>query len=183
MGKLVLVTGGSRSGKSRYAIELARGIGGRGAFLAPCEIKDDEMRERVALHQKFRPKEWQTIEEPLEVEEKLWEMKGKCDVLVLDCLTIYISNHLMAGVSQREIEEMVKGLIETAKSLDYTVIVVTNEVGSGIVPENPLVRRFRDLTGFANQAVALEADEVYFTVSGIPLRIKGREDEQAERNP
>jgi len=172
MRKLILVTGGARSGKSRYAIELAKGIGGRGAFLATCEIKDDEMRERVAIHKKARPKEWQTIEEPLDVEEKLAAMKGKCDVLILDCLTLYISNLLMAGSSHKEIEEKIKGLIETAKSMDYTVIVVTNEVGSGIVPPDPMARRFRDLTGLANQAVALEANEVYLVVSGIPIKIK-----------
>lgn len=176
MGKLVLVTGGARSGKSRYAIELARGIGGKGAFLATCEIKDDEMRERVALHQKARPKDWQTIEEPLDVEEKLVAMRGKCDLIILDCLTLYISNLLMAGSSQKEIEKKIKGLIETAKSSDYTVIVVANEVGSGIVPPDPMARRFRDLAGLANQAVALEADEVYLTVSGIPIKIKGRKD-------
>ncbi len=163
---LVLIGGGSRSGKSRYALELAKRVGSRLAFIATAQLFDGEMRSRVERHQQDRGEQFTTIEEPLELAKSIREASGY-DAIVVDCLTLWVSN-LMLG--DREIPT--EDLIAAIRGSQATVILVTNEVGCGIVPDNELARRFRDLAGWLNQAVAEAADEVYWMVFGVPLKVK-----------
>jgi adenosylcobinamide kinase/adenosylcobinamide-phosphate guanylyltransferase len=164
---VILVGGGARSGKSRYALELARKHSGRRGFLATAQAFDDEMRERIAQHRRERGPEFATFEEPLEVADQILRCRSVVDVLVVDCLTLWVSNLLLENR-----EPNPGALLDAAKHLGFTCILVTNEVGSGIVPENALARRFRDLAGSLNQQVAASADEVYLMAFGVPLRVK-----------
>jgi adenosylcobinamide kinase/adenosylcobinamide-phosphate guanylyltransferase len=163
---MILVGGGSRSGKSRYALELAKQRGSRPAFLATAQAFDDEMTERIRKHREERADEFVTLEEPFELASAL-RAQRECDVIVVDCLTLWVSNLML---SDREIPA--DELIAAARESPATVIFVSNEVGCGIVPENALARRFRDLAGTLNQRVAAAADEVYWMAFGIPLKVK-----------
>ncbi len=163
---IILVGGGSRSGKSRYALELATQRGVRPAFLATAQAFDDEMTERIRKHRDERGGAFTTWEEPFEIAERL-RARHECDVIVVDCLTLWVSNLMLAD---REIPGA--ELIAAARAVSATVIFVSNEVGCGIVPENALARRFRDLAGALNQQVAAAADEVYWMAFGIPLKVK-----------
>lgn len=164
---VILVGGGARSGKSRYALERARQIPGSRAFLATAEEFDDEYGARIQRHRSERGDEFVTIEEPIEIASVIGE--SRFDVLVVDCLTLWISNVMLA---QRDYDAEVEGLATAARGAVGTVIFVTNEVGSGIVPENALAREFRDRAGFLNQRIAAIAQEVYLMAFGQPLRIK-----------
>lgn len=157
---VVLVGGGSRSGKSRWALDRARKRGGRRVFIATAEALDEEMAGRIAKHRAERGEEFQTIEEPLELARAIRSIQG--DAIVVDCLTLWLSN--VAG----DVEDT----IAAAKEQTAEVIFVTNEVGCGIVPDNVLAREFRDRAGFVNQRFAEAADEVYFMVFGQALRVK-----------
>jgi adenosylcobinamide kinase/adenosylcobinamide-phosphate guanylyltransferase len=157
---VVLVGGGSRSGKSRWALDRARKRGGRLVFIATAESLDEEMAGRIAKHRADRGEEFQTIEEPLELARAIRSVQG--DAIVVDCLTLWLSN--VAG----DVEDT----ISAAKEHAGEVIFVTNEVGCGIVPDNALAREFRDRAGFVNQRFAEAADEVYWMVFGQPLRVK-----------
>lgn len=173
MKKTILVTGGCRSGKSKHALKLANSLPGKKFFLATAQALDEEMDQRIQKHQRERGKEWVTIEEPLNLSgvlEKLGE--DSQTVLILDCLTLWISNLLMADTSKVKIMEQVRNWIVCCSRFKGTLICITNEVGAGIVPETPLGREFRDLAGEINQQVADRFDEVILTVSGIPLTIK-----------
>jgi adenosylcobinamide kinase/adenosylcobinamide-phosphate guanylyltransferase len=163
---IVVVGGGSRSGKSRYALELARQRGARLGFLATAQALDSEMESRIAHHQKDRGPDFETIEEPFNL-LRVIEESAHLDVLVIDCLTLWISNMMLGG---RDTDP--KPWLDAAVQAPFTTIIVTNEVGCGIVPENELARRFRDVAGWANQSAAAKADEVYWMVFGIPLRVK-----------
>lgn len=164
----MLVTGGARAGKSRFAQALAQRLGGDGvSFLATAEPLDEEMRERILQHRRERPSAWETLEVPLEVPQAL--RRAGHGVVLLDCLTLWVSNLLLRG---REVREEVERLLEAARGSGKTLVVVSNEVGMGLVPENPLGRRYRDLLGAANQRLAQEAQEVYLVVAGLPLRLK-----------
>jgi adenosylcobinamide kinase/adenosylcobinamide-phosphate guanylyltransferase len=165
---VILVGGGARSGKSRYALEKALTIEGRRAFVATAEALDEEMSARIALHQKDRAETFTTIEEPLDLPRVIAD--APFDAMVVDCLTLWLSNLMFANKNcDREIE----ALIAAAQSARGTVIFVTNEVGSGIVPtDNAMSRDFRDRAGILNQRIAAIAEEVYFMVFGQPLRIK-----------
>ena len=173
MGRLILITGGARSGKSSFAVETAKRLGGKVAFVATCEPRDDEMGARVREHAKKRPPEWSTVVEERDVAFVLRELEGDCNVAVVDCITLLVSNLLLAGKSDEEVIREVRAIADAAGRAGFTTIVVSNEVGSGVVPENRLGRRFRDVAGTANQVVAGRADEVFLTVSGLPLKIKG----------
>jgi adenosylcobinamide kinase/adenosylcobinamide-phosphate guanylyltransferase len=164
---LVLIGGGSRSGKSTHALTLARAAGTRRGFLATSEAIDDEMTQRIARHQEERGAEFLTIEEPLELERVIRERQGALDVLVIDCLTLWLSNLLRA-----EREPAFDGFLETAAESPLRCIAVTNEVGCGIVPDNTLARRFRDAAGTLNQRAAARAIEVYWMVFGVSVRVK-----------
>lgn len=172
MGKLIFITGGARSGKSQHATKLAEKIGDKVAFVATCVPSDDEMKKRVKRHRSLRPKGWKTIEKPVKVASALKDLDG-FDAVIIDCITLFLTNLMMEEMSDEEILSKVTNLAQVAKEADFTVVIVSNEVGSGIVPANEMGRRFRDLAGLANQIIAQSADEVYLTISGIPLKIKG----------
>jgi adenosylcobinamide kinase/adenosylcobinamide-phosphate guanylyltransferase len=163
---VILIGGGSRSGKSRYALELARKLGKRRAFLATAETYDEEMRERAQTHRRERGADFTTIEEPLAVSEAIEARWAEFDTWVVDCLTLWLSNLLLAG--GRDIPEETARLLAAAR-IPGAVILVTNEVGSGIVPESELARRFRDLAGWMNQQAAAAAAEGYWMVFGCAL--------------
>ncbi|MDY6827400.1 MAG: bifunctional adenosylcobinamide kinase/adenosylcobinamide-phosphate guanylyltransferase [Bacillota bacterium] len=192
-GLLMLITGGVRSGKSSFAEKIAAESGRELIYLATARVEDEEMRERVACHRSRRPAELQTIEEPLEP-HRILEKEGEGGRLVLvDCLTILISNRLLADIDRhgavREGEdifvdekmldeaaertfEYIKVFSAAARSCPADVVVVTNEVGMGVVPAYPLGRVFRDLSGRANQVLAAASDRVWMVVCGIPQQIK-----------
>jgi len=170
--KKILITGGCRSGKSRYALELAKSISGSKRFIATAEALDDEMRQRIERHQQERGKDWQTIEEPLEL-SKIFQQVGKeFGPVVVDCLTLWLSNRLMQEDSRETIMDQMDQALQIISEPEATFIFITNEVGDGIVPENKLARKFRDLAGEINQRVAEFCDEVFVMVSGIPVKIK-----------
>ena len=169
--KLILVSGGARSGKSRHALQIAK-LYKRKAFLATGVVTDEEMRERIARHQQERGPEWQTFEEPIEIAEFLRRQAVRYDLILIDCMTFWISNLLQKHNSESCIFRRIEDLVQVLELKSTSVIIVTNEVGSGIVPENALARQFRDLTGLANQKIAAVSDKVVLTVSGIPVEIK-----------
>ncbi len=169
--KLVLVTGGARSGKSRYALSLER-PGMRKAFLATCEPLDDEMKVRIACHREQRSADWVTVEEPVELEARLEAMAGRFDLVVVDCLTLWLNNLLMRGLHKEEILKRTDLVLARARAVKGWVVFVSNEVGLGIVPADAMTRSFRDMAGLINQRIALEADEVYFLVAGLPITVK-----------
>ena len=169
--KVILVTGGARSGKSQYAERRSGTMGGRRLYIATAEAKDQEMSERIAEHRRQRGKEWTTIEEPLELAEALTAQRGKIDCALVDCLTLWISN-LLIGRDERNAIKKVEQLLEALPGLDFSIVFVTNEVGWGIVPDNRLARKFRDLIGWTNQRIAQAADEVILMVAGIPTTVK-----------
>ena len=179
MGKIILVTGGARSGKSSFAEKLALKIGnGRAAYIATAQVFDDEMNFRVKLHKSRRGDNWRTFEAPFAAEEKISEAGKNFNAILFDCVTIYVSNFLCAAELDDEkflydnLRELIQKLIDAALNSDATTIFVSNEVGFGIVPENKLARRFRDLAGLANQMLAAHADKVFLTVAGIAVDIK-----------
>lgn len=173
MKETVLIMGGCRSGKSRYALELATQAAGRNRiFVATCMPGDKEMEERVRRHQKERSQSWTTVEAPLSLAEALDEHDRQGNVIVVDCLTLWLSNLLLEINNPEEIEVHIKRLIQSLESSQCPVFLVSNEVGTGIVPENRLARRFRDVAGFANQSVAACSDMVIWMVAGIPVSIK-----------
>jgi adenosylcobinamide kinase/adenosylcobinamide-phosphate guanylyltransferase len=169
--QVILITGGARSGKSKYAEQRAAALGQRQLYVATAEAKDEEMAQRIAEHQKRRGADWTTIEEPTELSSVLLAQRGHVDCALVDCVTLWLSN-LLLHRDANFAEEKVKELAETLPLLDFPVVLVTNEVGCGIVPDNSLARQFRDLTGWANQQIAAAADEVILTVAGIPMIVK-----------
>ena len=171
--KLILITGGARSGKSRFAEELARKFPGPQAYLATAQALDEEMAERIRRHRNLRGPDWETLEEPLSVAESVAGAGERFRLILLDCLTLWISNLMMAGRTEEGILAEGDRLVQACREAAASVIVVGNEVGLGIVPDNAPSRMFRDLSGLVQQKVAREADEVYFLVSGIAQRIKG----------
>jgi len=175
---LTLVLGGARSGKSRFAQSLCAGAN-QVLFLATSRLEDEEMRARAAHHQQQRPPHWHTIEEPLAIARVVETCGGKFDFVLLDCLTIWLSNlswehrndpaDVLRAAAGDEISRLIAA---TSKS---NVVVVSNEVGYGLVPESPIGRQFRDLQGWANQDVACAAGAVYQVIAGIPISIKSPE--------
>jgi adenosylcobinamide kinase/adenosylcobinamide-phosphate guanylyltransferase len=171
--KIVFVTGGCRSGKSRFAIEFADSHFEEKIFVATCKAQDQEMRKRIKEHQRTRGSEWETVEVPTALAEAVATHASKCDVILIDCLTLWTNNLLAEGGSQEEILTHTDALIQAIDEARCSVILVSNEVGCGIVPENELARRFRDIEGLVNQKVAACADTVVWMVAGIPVPIKG----------
>jgi adenosylcobinamide kinase/adenosylcobinamide-phosphate guanylyltransferase len=169
--RVILIGGGARSGKSELALRFGRRLGVRRAFIATAQAGDAEMRDRITQHRRERGPEFETYEEPLRVPELLGRLKG-VDVVVLDCLTLWLSNLLCRGDGVTDIHEQVNALAELLEQRAFQAVIVTNEVGMGIVPDNALGRSFRDLTGAAHQRLGRVADEIYFGALGTMLRIR-----------
>jgi adenosylcobinamide kinase/adenosylcobinamide-phosphate guanylyltransferase len=169
--KSILITGGARSGKSRFAQKLAAEAGGKVLFVATAEAKDEAMRLRIETHRKSRPKGWKTLEAPLEISEIIGQNIGEAKVVVIDCITMLVSNILLQGRGEEGALKEIEALIKQMAGREATFILVTNEVGLGIVPDNELGRRYRDCLGKVNQLLARHADEVYLMVAGIPVRL------------
>ena len=167
--RIIVVGGGARSGKSRFALEYARRLGQRRVFVATAEGLDDEMRVRIAQHREERGAAFTTVEVPLALPEALAELAA--EVVVIDCLTLWLSNLLLAGLEAPAIEDRLGALESVLRRRRFHALVVSNEVGLGVVPETPLGRAFRDLTGRAHQRLARAADELYLGAMGIILRV------------
>ena len=177
MGKIILVTGGARSGKSKFAESLALKIGGKAAYIATAQIFDDEMAYRVKLHKERRKNFWTTFESPFDADKTILSAEN-FDVILFDCVTIYLSNFICAANLDdvekiyRDAENLTQRLIDAAKNSNATIIFVSNEVGAGIVPENKLARIFRDISGIANQKIATSAEKVFLIVAGLAVDLK-----------
>jgi adenosylcobinamide kinase/adenosylcobinamide-phosphate guanylyltransferase len=168
----VLIIGGCRSGKSGHALHLADQFAGHKIFMATCVPLDKEMEQRVSHHQKHRNPNWKTLEVPILLPEAIRENSGRGQVILVDCLTLWINNLLMENDDPENIDKHVGYLARSLENAECPVILVSNEVGTGIVPENRLARLFRDVAGFANQKIAACADRVIWMVAGIPVEIK-----------
>jgi len=200
MSQFTFITGGARSGKSQFAELLAAHAKCPVIYIATAQIWDEEMALRVKKHQLQRPATWRLIEEPLNIRDTLIELKDEDGVILLDCVTLWLTNLLLAGQShpvtpscpdgvefpldlqndhdlfnnqlEPQILDSVKHVARLAREIKPQVIFVSNEVGQGIVPENPLARAYRDLAGRSNQILAHSADQVYMVVAGLPMEIK-----------
>ena len=167
----ILVLGGARSGKTGFAERLAMRAGSKPAYLATAQALDAEMRDRVQSHKEQRQGRFATIEEPLELPQALFAAAQSHDVILVDCLTLWITNLLSM---ERDVADEVDTLVEVLEAIETSkVVIVSNEVGLGIVPDNALARTFRDLTGAAHQELAGMCDHVYFVTAGLPVVVKG----------
>ncbi len=180
--KITFVIGGARSGKSSFALNEVSEMKGLKAYIATAEALDDEMMDRIQQHKNDRGQEWGNYEEPVNIAELISKIKDKYEIIVLDCLTLWLSNLLTrtedTDAGKRTAEKSIEELVVEFKNLKHSSVaalyIVSNEVGMGIVPDNPLAREFRDLTGFMHQKVAETADDVYMVTAGIPIKIKGK---------
>lgn len=186
MGRLTLITGGARSGKSAQALKLARAHptmdARRRFFIATGQPTDLEMEARIAHHKETRGADFQTIEEPLNLADVVKSLGGRADIVVIDCLTLWISNlmeargmgdlNLIPAHNVPTLLAEARALADALRAAEFDSIVVTGEVGAGIVPDNPVARQFRDLLGWTNQQIAEAADDVLLMVAGYPVRAK-----------
>jgi adenosylcobinamide kinase/adenosylcobinamide-phosphate guanylyltransferase len=172
--EIVFVIGGCRSGKSTYAMQTAERVPAeQKIFIATCVPQDDEMKRRVARHQKERSQNWVTVEAPLNLPEAIRQNSRSGDVILVDCLTLWVSNLLMETGDESKIEETISQFINAIEKAAGPIVLVSNEVGTGIVPENALARQYRDIIGRVNQDVAKTAGRVIWMVAGIPVTVKG----------
>ncbi len=168
-GRTILILGGARSGKSTFAERKCIELGGERIYLATAEALDDEMRQRIAQHRGRRGGDWKTVEAPIDLLNQLEAYAHAGSTVLVDCVTLWLSNLMGRDMDpQVAIDRLAAGL----HALKGNVVLVSNEVGLGIVPDNALARAFRDVAGLANQRLAAAADEVYFVVAGIPMRMK-----------
>jgi len=176
--QIILLLGGARSGKSHYAQQLAVQLGDKVLFIATGEALDEEMQARIAEHRKNRPKSWRTLEIPTGIGKAIEKGIGDAKVVIIDCLTLLVSNLLHGEPDYPEAEKKVTSeineLIAAMDKFDASFIIVSNEVGMGLVPETRLGRIYRDLLGKANQLLASHATEVYLMVACLPVRVKGQ---------
>ena len=174
--KIILLLGGARSGKSAYAQELAGLTGGRVLFCATAEALDGEMQSRIEKHRKSRPPGWETLEASRDIGRALGQKASAYDVIVIDCITILVANVIgddtEAEKAESSVDAEILNLIELLKRRQSKYILVSNEAGSGLVPDNRLGRLYRDELGKANQKLAAVSDEVYLLTAGIPLKLK-----------
>jgi adenosyl cobinamide kinase/adenosyl cobinamide phosphate guanylyltransferase len=170
-----LLIGGARSGKSALAVDMAEAWDGPVAFIATAEGRDEEMSARIAQHRRERPSNWSTIEEPIEIAKAL-ESVADDSLVILDCLTLWVANLTDRGFSEKEIDDRARDALKAAASRAGPVIVISNEVGSGIVPDNPAARAFRDLLGSINTIFANDARHVFFVAAGRVLSMKRPEE-------
>ena len=174
MKEIIFIIGGCRSGKSTYALQTAEKVPAeQKIFIATCVPQDDEMKRRVARHQTERSQNWVTVEAPLDLPEAILQNSRRGNVILVDCLTLWVSNLLMETGDENNIEDTASQLIEALEKAAGPIVLVSNEVGTGIVPENKLARKYRDIIGLVNQAVAKTAGKVTWMVAGIPVSIKG----------
>jgi adenosylcobinamide kinase/adenosylcobinamide-phosphate guanylyltransferase len=173
MAGTIFVTGGARSGKSRLAEELAQAYGAPLGYIATGMAGDAEMAERIERHRARRGPAWRTIEEPEDLAGTVRQNQGSCNALLVDCITLWLTNLLLKYGDGALVLREVETLARLIPNLEKPLILVSNEVGMGIVPENGLARSFRDLAGEANEMLARAADEVYVMFSGLPLKLKG----------
>lgn len=183
-GKFIFVLGGARSGKSSVAEKITKKLGEKVLYIATAAVLDKEMEKRVELHRQRRPENWTTIEETHNISEVVKENSDLYDVIMIDCLTILVSNLLIdenypspntklhSAEKDKAILDEIKQLSITAQEAKAHVVIVSNELGSGIVPANEIGRVYRDLVGWANQTAAGYADEVYYTIAGLPVELK-----------
>jgi adenosylcobinamide kinase / adenosylcobinamide-phosphate guanylyltransferase len=169
-----LILGGVRSGKSREALRVAALLprGFRGCFLATAQALDADMQARIARHQAERPQGWTTVEEPYDIAGACERLAGRCDVIVLDCLTLWVSNLLLRGDKDAAILDAADNLARHAGLRRLSLIMVSNEVGAGVHPPTQIGLRFRDVLGEVNQRLAAASDRVTYMVAGIPMVIK-----------
>jgi adenosylcobinamide kinase/adenosylcobinamide-phosphate guanylyltransferase len=186
MGKLIFVTGGARSGKSRFAEDLFKAVDDV-LYAATAFPFDDEMENRIRIHKERRNPLWETVEGYNTLAENISQYRGSCSSLLFECVTIMVTNLMLedrdldwdiitpgeVGLIEQRVDSEVDALIAAAKKFSGIAVIVSNETGMGIIPASPLSRHFSDIAGRANQKLAASADEVYFTVSGIPVKIKG----------
>jgi adenosylcobinamide kinase/adenosylcobinamide-phosphate guanylyltransferase len=170
--KLIFVLGGARSGKSSWALQYAEARYESFLFLATARSLDDEMAERIRLHKLSRGPDWQLVEEPIEIADALRTRCGDVETVLIDCLTVWLSN-VMFEKGFEKIDSYRDDLLTTLSAREKNIIVVSNELGLGIVPENPMGRKFRDLSGQCNQHIAAIADTVVFLTAGLPMVLKG----------
>jgi len=184
MKEITFVIGGCRSGKSNHALELAERIpGDKKIFIATCIPCDAEMEERVVQHQRERDKSWKTIEIPIHLPQTVLENSRTADVVLVDCLTFWMSNLLLELEDNEKIIRHIEKLTKSLEDAECSVVLVSNEVGAGIVPENELARRFRDIVGKTNQMVATCADKVIWMVASVPSAIKDKNKNCFENTP
>ena len=172
MGHWTLIIGGARSGKSRHALKLARVYRPARFYIATARAGDEEMKERILNHKKERGSDFRTIEEQYELKKVFRGLPGESRVVVVDCLTLWVTNLLIAERREEKIRTIVEELLEMKKQVKAPVIWVSNEVGQGIVPNDPLSRRYQDLLGWTNQRFAGISNRVIQMVAGIPVQIK-----------
>ena len=175
----ILIIGGARSGKSRFALELALKLDGPALFVATAVAGDEEMRQRIEEHKRARPSAWRTLEITTHVGSQISQQIGEAQVVIVDCLTLLVNNVLSqysprtgASVIEQKVTSEINELVECINHTDASFIIVTNEVGTGLVPANRMSRLYRDLLGKANQLLAQQVGEVYLMVAGLPVQIK-----------
>lgn len=181
---VILILGGARSGKSSFAQKLASGLSQRVLYVTPLVPLDEEMRRRVEIHQKTRPSAWRTLEAPTDVAKAMREHIADAEVMIMDCLTLLVANLMnpsydpaeLEGINyeavEREMTTELEALLGCVEESSASLIIVSNDVGSGLVPPYPSGRAFRDLLGEANQFIAERADKVYMMIAGLPLELK-----------
>ena len=177
--KSILITGGARSGKSKLAAELGAKRGGQVLFVATAEAGDDEMKQRIEAHRKVRPRDWKTLEATTHIGSRIMDNIGGAKTVIIDCITLLISNIFgeHSGKTgnttlEKAVEAEINELLECIKKTKADIIIVTNEVGLGIIPGDSISRLYRDLLGQANQMLADGVDEVYMMIAGIPVTVK-----------
>jgi len=170
--RIVLILGGARSGKSRYALRLAEDRFSRRLFIATAEPIDDEMRERIICHRRSGGRGWRCVEEPLDIADVIHDPPVRCDVILLDCVTVWLGNVLVKE-GENAVQKRCREVLVALKRAKCPVIIVSNEVGMGIVPDTKSGRMFRDFAGRFNAKLAEIADVVVFVVAGLPIKLKG----------
>ena len=170
---ITLITGGARSGKSAYALKLAaERAGARRVYVATGEASDEEMAARIARHKAERPADFATIEAPVKLTSALQDLCGRAEVVIVDSLTLWVANLMGIYPAEEAFQQECRGLTQVLARAPFDSIIVTDEVGCGIVPDNAVARRFRDRLGLTNQRVAQAAGEAFLLVSGYPLKVK-----------
>lgn len=185
MSEITVVTGGARSGKSSFGEKLLKDAKGVKGYIATAVAFDEGMKDRIKKHQNSRPSEWETYELPYNISNSIKEISESCDIVILDCITVFISNILFREkidwdeISHNKIDELensiikeINLIIKKAKENSLSMVIITNEIGSGIVPGNRLSRIYRDIAGRINQLLSKLSDNVYVSISGLPLKLK-----------